>query len=111
MSKISTDEEMRKWTVHMCRHPCNIMLRPGILSRQWTDLAEIVAARKADIMNERGGIVTFAEFLRRLDDENVSLEAAVRWALMLSKSGRFNLQLQALPGLATTLNSKPSLKR
>jgi hypothetical protein len=24
LNKLSSDEEMRKWTVHMCRHPRNI---------------------------------------------------------------------------------------
>ncbi len=45
LSKLSSDEEMRKWTVHMCRHTRNIILRPGMLSSQWTDLVEIVAAK------------------------------------------------------------------
>jgi hypothetical protein len=40
MSKLSSDEEMRKWTVHICRHPRNIILRPGMLSSQWTDFVE-----------------------------------------------------------------------
>ncbi len=37
LSKLSPDEEMRKWTVHMCRHPRNIILRPGMLSSQYVD--------------------------------------------------------------------------
>jgi hypothetical protein len=40
LSKLTSDEEMRKWSVHMCRHPRNIILRPGMLSSQWTDLVE-----------------------------------------------------------------------
>ncbi len=34
LNKLSSDEVMRKWTVHMCRHPRNIFLRPGMLSSQ-----------------------------------------------------------------------------
>jgi hypothetical protein len=76
MSKLSSDEEMWKWTMHMCRHPRSIILRSGMLSNHWTDLVEIFAAREADLTNERGGIVTPGEFLRRLDEDDVSLLAA-----------------------------------
>jgi hypothetical protein len=41
LSKLSSDEEMRKRSVHnhnhMCRHPRNIILRPGMLSSQYVD--------------------------------------------------------------------------
>ncbi len=48
LNKLSSDDELRKWTVHMlCRHPSNIILRPRMLSSQCTDLVEIVAAREA----------------------------------------------------------------
>jgi hypothetical protein len=76
-----------------------------MLSSQWTDLVEIVAAREADLTDERG------DFLRRLDEDNVSLSAALRWALMLSGSERFSLQLQSLPALEATLNSKPAFEK
>ena len=48
-----------------------------------------------DCSSQGGGIVTPGEFLRRLNEDHVSLLAAVRWAMMLTESGRFCLQAAA----------------
>jgi hypothetical protein len=51
----------------------------------------------------------FLELIEALDDKD-SVATAIRWAVGVGADNRLELQLQALPGTADSLNSKPLLK-
>jgi hypothetical protein len=103
---------MPGWTANFTVRPRNITLRKGMLTSQWTDISEMVAARNMDIMDGTGASISAADFLRTYGDPEVEqTPAAVRWALMLTEYGQLTLQLQGLPAAAATLNSKPAFKR
>jgi len=112
ISKICRREDMPGWTANFTVRPRNITLRKGMLTSQWTDISEMVAARNMDIMDGTGASISSADFLRTYGDPEVEqTPAAVRWALMLTEYGQLTLQLQGLPAAAATLNSKPAFKR
>jgi hypothetical protein len=103
---------MTGWTVNFTVRPRNITLRKGMLSSQWTDISEMVAARNMDIMGNTGASISAADFLRSYGDPEIEqTPAAVRWVPMLAEYGQLTLQLQGLPAAASTLNSKPAFKR
>ncbi len=48
LNKLSSDDELRTWTVHMCIPATSSCVRACCpLSSQWTDLVEIVAAERS----------------------------------------------------------------
>ena len=112
LKHILGEEAFTGWTLNINIHPRDIVIRKGMLSTVWADISEIVAARNATVFDDKGTGIPHAEFLRRAcDEDDVPIPAAFRWGLMLSECGKFVLQLQGLPGVAATLNGKPSFKR
>jgi hypothetical protein len=110
--RLITDDVIGSWTVNIQRWARDIIIRDGLLSSSWTDLATIVSARDATIHDNNGAGIPAAEFLRLLDAaEKGDARAALRWAVTLSERGRLAAQLQGLPASAAALNGKPSYQR
>ena len=112
LSAIFSDPELADWTVKIHTNPAEIKLRRNLFSGVWGDITALVASRDAWVLDKDGNGVPAAEFLRRVQESEEGPEmAAMRWAVMLTDSGRLVLHLHGLPASAAILNGKPSLKR
>ena len=112
MGLLFEDPDLAEWTILIDRHPRDILIRKGLLSASWEDVAGMVKSRNASVLDNHGAEIPASEFLRRIQDEDGDPAlAAVRWSTLLADSGKLAVQLQGLPSSAGILNGKPSLKR
>ncbi len=112
LSELYEDDNIKEMSVRMQKWPRDMDLRRGLLSGVWVDLQDLVSTRDACIMDKDGAGINANEFLKALDSvEDGPEDAALRWAVVLGDCGFLVVQLQGLPGVAATLNGKPSLKR
>jgi hypothetical protein len=91
--------------------PNQIVLRKNMLSSAWMDVLDLVRSQDLLVTTDDSGDENddFLELIEALEDKD-SVAAAIRWAVGVGADNRLELQLQALPGTADSLNSKPLLK-
>ncbi len=80
----------------------------GLLSSLWKDIAILVSARDASVLDKEGAGIPASEFLKMIEQaEDGPASAAARWAVLLGDNEKLCLQLQGLPAAAAVLNGKP----
>ena len=62
------DPEFQNWEIRIQRWPRDIVIRRGLLSSQWMNIADVAAERDARIFDAEGAKIPVAEFLRRIKD-------------------------------------------
>jgi hypothetical protein len=112
LAELYEDDNVKEWSIKLQKWPRDISLRRGLLSGIWINVRDLVSTRDACVLDKDGAGISANEFLKALDSvEDGPEDAALRWAVILGDCGTLAVQLQGLPGLAATLNGKPSLKR
>jgi hypothetical protein len=93
---------LASYTISLQRWPRDLDLRKGLLSRPWRNIAMLVSARDASVLDSEGAGIPASEFLKLIEQaEEGPVSAASRWAVILGDE-RLCLQLQGLPAAAAT---------
>jgi len=91
--------------------PADIKIRRNMMTSCWIDAGELLQANDIVGAGGTGADLTdnLKEFLAAQKDRHVS-GAALRWAVGVGPDKRLELSLQALPGSAAVISSKPTLR-
>ena len=90
----------------------DIAIRRNLTTSGWIDVADLVAANNATVLDPTGAGIPNAEFqqiLGELPDEGPEA-CSIRWAVVAGEDSLLKLQLQALPSDAASLNGRPITK-
>jgi hypothetical protein len=95
------------------KRPADILIRRNLTTSEWFDAVgllrsrELIAGRdESEDEDQNDDLLTLIDALQ----DPASAQAALRWAVVVGEDQRPQLQLQALPASASTLNSRPLLK-
>ncbi len=87
LSKIFSDPVLASYTISLQRWPRDLDLRKGLLSRPWRDIAMLVSARDASVLDSEGAGIPASEFLKLIEQaEEGPASAAASWAVVLGSS-------------------------
>ena len=105
-------KQFRGWKVRFQQRPADVLLRLNMTTSVWQCLPALVAMREAEVFDGTGSGIGPGEFVRMLDElEEDPDTAAFRWAVVINDAMGLNLQMQTLPGAATVLCGKPTLRK
>ena len=93
-----------KWPIW----PADITLRNNMATGPWIDVEQLIGGNDVEVLADSTSVDPSHALLTLIQSQEAG--ASVRWALAIGDSGRLTLQLQALPMMATALQSKPSLR-
>ena len=88
--------------------PRDIEVRRNMVTSTWKDAYDLLASKKADVVNEQDEPIPMDQFLREMKEAGRA--AALRFAVVIGEDQRVQLQLQGLPASAASLMGKPAFR-
>jgi len=88
--------------------PRDVEVRRNMVSSTWRDVYDLLASKKADVVNPEEEPVPMDQFLREMKEAGRA--AALRFAVIIGEDQRVQLQLQGLPASAASLMGKPAFR-
>jgi hypothetical protein len=105
-------EVFRGWRFRTQYWPQDICIRTNISSSVWFDLADTLASKEGNVLDDNGAEIPEREVLRLMDDlVEDPMNAAFHWAIAVGEDNLMKLQLQSLPGSAVLVAGKPTLRQ
>ena len=96
------------WRLGMQFWPRDVHIRRNMTTSIWVSVNQMIAAKEAIIVDDDNKQVPSEAVLTELLAS--SMEASVRWAIVIGEDEKLRLHLQSLPASAVVLSSKPSLR-
>ena len=92
--------------------PRDINIRRNMTTSSWADVTDLVAANNASVLDPEGAGIPYGEFRQLLDEipDEGPETCSIRWAIVVGEDSFLKLQLQSLPGDASSLNGRPLTK-
>jgi hypothetical protein len=105
-------EPLRDYKLRYQNWARDIAIRRNLTTSCWIDVADLVAANNATVLDPTGAGIPNTEFqqiLGELPDEGPEA-CSIHWAVVAGEDSLLKLPLQALPSDAASLNGRPLTK-
>ncbi len=101
------------WVLTYQQFPRDLVIRRNMLTSSWIDAMNLLSAHEILVADEAGQPVDIQQVLQAIKalPAKQNSGASLRWGVVVSISGRLELQLQALPSSANQLTGKPIFNR
>jgi hypothetical protein len=102
----------KSWKLNFQFWPHDVAIRRNMVSSAWVDVASMVSANDAEVLDDQGQGVSNRSFLSRLADaaDHEPDAASLCWAVTIGGDLMPKLQLQGLPAAAALLSGKHQFK-
>ena len=88
--------------------PRDIKIKRNMTTRQWLDITELLASKKAAVHDSEGSMLSHAAVVS--DISNLGTSSSLRFATVVGEDHLMQLHLQCLPASAKHLMGKPTLR-
>jgi hypothetical protein len=105
-------ETFQGWRFRTQYWPRDIKIRTNMTTSVWIDLADTIAAKDGNVVDDSGAEIPGREVLRLLEElQDDPRTAAHRWVVVVGEDNLMKLQLQSLLGPAVLITGKPTLRQ